>query len=69
MWHEPIDNLKWVKTNEAGRIVGRVHLKEGEYRASRLVFDDAGVGSKNYLGAFINLERAKAAVDGEQPNR
>lgn len=54
---------KWVKTNEAGRVVGRIHLKEGEYKASRLEFDDEGVGSKNYLGAFVTLDQAKAAID------
>lgn len=66
MW-QMIGNLivgdKWVKTNEAGRIIGRISLKEGEYKASRLAFDADGVGSKNYLGAFITLDQAKAAVD------
>lgn len=69
MWNEIRNHLlgadadKWVKSNEQGRIVGRIHLKEGEYRASKLVFDEAGVGSKNYLGAFVSLDQAKAAVD------
>ena len=69
MWHQlhgdnaAAEFRKWVKTNEAGRILGRVHLKDGEYKASKLEFDTDGVGSKNYLGAFITLEQAKAAVD------
>ena len=54
---------KWVKTNEQGRIVGRIYFKEGEYKASKLVFDGEGVGAKNYLGSFVTLEQAKAAVD------
>ena len=65
MWRQ-IDNLlpeKWVKTNETGRIMGRVHLKEGEYKASRVLLDTEGVGTKAYLGSFFTLEQAKAAVD------
>src|SRR5882762_8252045 len=64
MWHEIRNHLlgedahKWVKANEAGRIVGRIHLKEGEYRASKLLFDEAGVGNKSYLGAFFSLDQA-----------
>lgn len=57
------DAHKWVRANEAGRITGRIHLKDGEYRASRLSFDADGLGNKNYLGAFVTLEQAKAAVD------
>ena len=57
---------KWIKVNDTnGRILGRVHLKEGEYKASKLIFDGEGVGNKNYLGSFATLVQAQAAVDAE----
>jgi hypothetical protein len=59
-----LENDKWVKTNDVGRIVGRIHFKEGEYKATKLKFDDEGLGNKSYLGAYVTLDQAKAAVDG-----
>jgi len=59
-----VDINKWIKVDETnGKILGRVYLKEGEYKASKLVFDEAGLGSKNYLGSYATLAQAQAAVD------
>lgn len=72
MWHEVAkENLsnkeftaKWVKVDHAGRIIGRVQAADGEFSASTLVFDAEGVGKKVFKGWYLNLEAAKAAVDG-----
>lgn len=65
MWHK-IDQLepaKWVKTDDHGRIMARIVLKDGEYVASKVEVDPDGIGHSKSKGCYINIDTAKAAVE------
>lgn len=67
MWHsigaDDASIAKWVKVNDANRITARIHLKDGEYKTSKLNFDANDLGVKQYLGSFLTLEAAKTAAE------
>lgn len=65
MWHK-IDALlpeKFVKVDEAGRIIGRIQEKDGEWGASKVVVDAEGIGHSVHKGFYFTLNQAKAVVD------
>lgn len=71
MWHQihddyaAIERHKWVLSDERGRIIGRIVERDGEFKASKMEFDGMGVGTSIGKGAYVSLDQAKAAVEGE----
>lgn len=62
MWQLARDG-RHVLVNAMGRIIGRIIVSDGEFKASTMVFDEQGVGTREGLGAYFTLEQAQAAVE------